>query len=116
MVLPDGSIAWLNVQSVLKYPDQFTGNKRIVTVEKGEVFFDDRHDAARPFTVSTGSVVTTVLGTSFLVKQTYEKDIIEVSVKTGKGKSGKIQPARSFGACWPGSAARRPLEFRYNCK
>jgi transmembrane sensor len=90
VVLPDGSTAWLNVQSVLKYPDQFTGNKRVVTVEKGEVFFDIVHDAARPFTVSTGSVVTTVLGTSFLVKQTYEKDIIEVSVKTGKVRVEKF--------------------------
>ena len=90
IVLPDGSTAWLNVQSVLKYPDRFTGNNRTVSVEQGEVFFTVAHDTKRPFTVYAGSVATTVLGTSFLVKQTYEKNTIEVSVKTGKVKVEKF--------------------------
>lgn len=88
-ILPDGSIAWLNARSVLKYPAQFTGSNRHVYVEQGEVFFSVVKDAAHPFAVHTGSVTTTVLGTSFLVKQSYEKNTLEISVKTGKVKVEK---------------------------
>lgn len=90
IVLPDGSTAWLNARSVLKYPDHFTGNTRTVKIEQGEVFFSVIHDTTHPFIVYAGSVATTVLGTSFLVKQTYEKNTIEVSVKTGRVKVEKF--------------------------
>ena len=90
IVLPDGSTAWLNARSVLKYPDHFTGNNRPVRVVQGEVFFTVVRDTVHPFTVYTGSVATTVLGTSFLVKQSFEKNTVEISVKTGKVKVEKF--------------------------
>lgn len=100
IVLPDGSTAWLNARSVLKYPDHFTGNTRTVKIEQGEVFFSVIHDTTHPFIVYAGSVATTVLGTSFLVKQTYEKNTIEVSVKTGRVKVEKFN--RSGGSAQVG--------------
>lgn len=90
ITLPDGSVAWLNARSVLKYPDHFTGSNRVVRVERGEVFFNIERDTSHPFTVYTGSVATTVLGTSFVVKQTFENNAIEVSVRTGKVKVEKF--------------------------
>lgn len=90
ITLPDGSVAWLNARSVLKYPDHFTGSNRVVKVERGEVFFNIERDTSHPFTVYTGSVATTVLGTSFVVKQTFENNAIEVSVRTGKVKVEKF--------------------------
>lgn len=90
IILPDGSTAWLNARSVLKYPAHFTGNNRVVKVEQGEVFFSVIRDTAHPFIVYTGSTATTVLGTSFLVKQSFEKNTIEVIVKTGKVKVEKF--------------------------
>lgn len=89
-VLPDGSVAWLNARSELKYPAQFSGNSRHVYVEQGEVFFSVVKDAAHPFIVHTGSVTTTVLGTSFVVKQSFEKNTLEIIVKTGKVKVEKF--------------------------
>lgn len=35
--LPDGSVVWLNSETKLTYPDQFTGDKRSVSLE-GEAF------------------------------------------------------------------------------
>ncbi|AXY74373.1 DUF4974 domain-containing protein [Paraflavitalea soli] len=81
--LPDGSTAWLNAGSAISYPDHFTALERMVRVERGEVFFKVLRDTLHPFRVHTGSVITTVLGTSFLVKQGFQQNTVEVSVKTG---------------------------------
>lgn len=97
--LADGSMAWLNAGSVLKYPDHFTGTNRIVQVEQGEVFFNVVRDSSHPFRVYTGSVTTTVLGTSFVVKQSYEKNTVEVSVKTGVVK---VERTDHYGAALVG--------------
>ena len=37
--LPDGSVVWLNSETKLTYPDQFTGDKRSVSLE-GEAYFE----------------------------------------------------------------------------
>lgn len=96
IVLPDGSTAWLNTRSVLKYPGHFTSNNRMVRVEQGEVFFNVIRDTAHPFIVYTGSTATTVLGTSFLVKQSFEKNTLEVMVKTGKVKVEKFNSRGAY--------------------
>lgn len=91
--LPDGSTAWLNAGSVVSYPDHFTDKERMIRVERGEVFFKVLRDTLHPFRVHTGSVITTVLGTSFLVKQSFQKNTVEVSVKTGIVKVEKTNRA-----------------------
>jgi transmembrane sensor len=50
----------------------------------GEAFFDIRKNAARPFYVYTGQVITKVLGTSFLVRSLSSDQTTTVIVKTGK--------------------------------
>ncbi len=94
-LLPDGSTAWLNTASVLKYPEKFGGAERVVEVMAGEVFFNVAKDGAHPFRVRTGSIVTTVLGTSFLVRQSFEKNTLEISVKTG---AVKVEKTNEYGA------------------
>lgn len=91
--LPDGSTAWLNAGAVISYPDHFTAKERMIMVERGEVFFKVLRDTLHPFRVYTGSVITTVLGTSFLVKQSFLKNTVEVSVKTGIVKVEKTNQA-----------------------
>lgn len=64
VVLPDGSRAWLNAGSSLRFPSAFTDNKRVVAMT-GEVFFDIAPGAARPFLVRVQDVEVQVLGTQF---------------------------------------------------
>ena len=93
--LPDGSTAWLNRGSVLKYPDHFPDAERTVEVAAGEVFFNVAPDPIHPFRVHAGSITTTVLGTSFLVKQAFEKNTVVISVKTG---AVKVEKMNQYGA------------------
>lgn len=62
--LPDGTMVWLNASSSIKFPAGFAADERRVEIE-GEVFFDVKKDAARPFRVAFGANEVEVLGTSF---------------------------------------------------
>jgi len=64
VVLPDGSRAWLNAGSSLRFPSAFGDNKRVVEMT-GEVFFDIAPGAARPFLVRVHDLEVLVLGTQF---------------------------------------------------
>ncbi|RFS20213.1 FecR family protein [Chitinophaga silvatica] len=72
IILPDGTKAWLNTASSLRFPTSFTGDYREVTV-KGEAYFEVATDAAHPFIVNTSRGKVTVLGTRFNVKA-YEEE------------------------------------------
>ena len=50
VVLPDGTIVWLNAESSLRFPTLFTGKERKVYA-KGELYFDVKHDETKPFIV-----------------------------------------------------------------
>ena len=82
VILPDSSRVWLNPGSSIRYTDKFTSSERKVQLT-GEAFFDIRHDAARPFVAISQNIVTTVLGTSFLIR-TGADGTGEVLVLTGK--------------------------------
>ncbi|MEX0987775.1 MAG: FecR domain-containing protein [Bacteroidales bacterium] len=79
--LPDGSRVFLNKDANLVFKESYE-LQRDVTL-KGEGYFDVMEDPARPFTVNTGKVVVTVLGTSFNIKES-DKDNTEVFVEQGK--------------------------------
>ncbi|MBF4516881.1 FecR domain-containing protein [Flavobacterium sp. ANB] len=84
LFLPDGTRVWLNENSELEYPSKFSPDKRTVTL-KGEAFFEVKRDPSRPFIISSGTIKTTVLGTSFNIKAYGDKEP-EVNVRTGKVK------------------------------
>lgn len=79
--LSDGSIVTLNKTSLLKYPERFVGQQRIVSLARGEAFFNVAKNKAMPFIISTGSTTIRVVGTSFNVKN--KADAVEVIVETG---------------------------------
>lgn len=83
IVLPDGSIVWLNENSVLEYPSFFSSNTRKVML-KGEAFYEVQHKPDQPFIVETPNTQVTVLGTSFNVKARAEDALTKVTVSTGK--------------------------------
>lgn len=64
--LPDGSLAWLNSETTLRFPLAFAGGDRSVYLE-GEAYFEVARDESAPFRVICGEKVVTVLGTRFNV-------------------------------------------------
>lgn len=87
--LPDGTRVWLNENSEIEYPKNFTGKERTITL-KGEAFFEVKRDPSHPFVISSGAIKTTVLGTSFNIKAYADKQP-EVNVRTGKVKVESLQ-------------------------
>lgn len=64
ITLPDGTKAWLNAQSSVRYPTAFTGAERPVSIT-GEVYFEVAKNLEKPFIVRTEQQEVKVLGTSF---------------------------------------------------
>jgi len=101
VVLPDGSRAWLNAGSSLKYPTLFSGDQRDVEMS-GEIYFEIEPDKKKPFHVKVldkyqggKDMEITVLGTHFNVSSygdepTMETTLLEGSVKVEKGDVTKI--------------------------
>jgi hypothetical protein len=81
--LEDGSVVTLKKNSSLSFPPHFSDKNRTVYLH-GEAFFQIKRNTAKPFIVSTGNLVTKVLGTSFNVKSYDKSGSVEVQVKTGR--------------------------------
>ncbi|WP_346317689.1 FecR domain-containing protein [Chitinophaga sp. YIM B06452] len=73
LTLPDGTKAWLNAASYIRFPTAFAGGERKVEIN-GEVYLEVAKDAARPFRVNVpGRAEIEVLGTHFNVSA-YDND------------------------------------------
>ena len=83
VILPDGSIITLNIDSKLIYPKKFNDTIREVTLI-GEAFFDIKKDVNKPFIVNANELKIRVLGTSFNVKSYSEDNKIETTLVSGK--------------------------------
>lgn len=84
LTLPDGTNVSLNSESVLSYPEAFTGNERRVRLE-GEGFFDVVSDAQKKFIVETlHSTKIEVLGTAFDLEAYPDDSIISTTLIRGK--------------------------------
>jgi hypothetical protein len=86
--LSDGTKAWLNSDSKLKYPVSFVeGKPREVDLLYGEAFFEvsssELHQGSK-FTVSTSMQKIEVLGTKFNVKAYQDEEIIYTTLIEGK--------------------------------
>ena len=85
IALADGTVIQLNEESSISFPKTFSPTERVINLS-GEAFFEVAKDSSKPFTVKTGNLKTTVLGTTFNI-QAYPKDEgIRVTVATGKVK------------------------------
>lgn len=94
VVLTDGTSVWLNAASSIKYPTDFKGKYRDVTIT-GEAYFEVAHNAAKPFRVISAGQTVEVLGTHFNVN-TYTDEpgvtttLLEGSVKVSEDKIFQI--------------------------
>jgi transmembrane sensor len=82
VILPDGSRIELNTNTVLRVAAD-TG-KRIVWLDKGEAYFQIKHDAVHPLVVFAADHRITDLGTKFLVRQ--NEDRIEIALMEGRAR------------------------------
>lgn len=82
VTLPDGTIVHLNAKSSLTYSQDFGRNDCKVALS-GEGFFEVKKDTEKKFTVGTGYMDITVLGTKFNVYAYEAKDIVEMSLVEG---------------------------------
>ena len=98
LTLSDGTRVWMNADSRLEFPEQFSGSRRTVRLY-GEAYFEVAKDRRHPFVVETDFLTTTVLGTSFNVRAYSQGDasvaLVEgrVSVKSGR-ESLQLQPGQ----------------------
>jgi len=82
--LSDSTLVYLNSNSTLQYPAQFTSSSREVIL-KGEAYFNVRSDAQKPFIVHSSNLSTTVLGTIFNIRD-FDLETTVVSVHEGRVK------------------------------
>ena len=103
LALSDGSHITLSAHSSLNYPSAFVGPRREVCLH-GQAFFKVAKNPAQPFLVYTDKLVTTVLGTSFLVtaypnqKNTVAVSEGRVAVQRRQGAELAATPARPAAA------------------
>jgi ferric-dicitrate binding protein FerR (iron transport regulator) len=110
ITLPDGSQAWLNAASSLRFPAMFTNGERKVEVS-GEVYFEiatlsDKRKKKVPFVIdvktpsAAGNARITVLGTHFNVMAYDDEKAVEVTLLegavnvTGAQEDSRLQPGQ----------------------
>jgi ferric-dicitrate binding protein FerR (iron transport regulator) len=101
--LPDGSTAWLNSMTKLRYVQQ-PGGYRTVELE-GEAYFNVKRDPGHPFFVHTANLQVRDLGTAFNIKAyhgdktdeaTLLEGAIEVRLNWKNAKAILSQPHQKF--------------------
>jgi transmembrane sensor len=85
LVLPDGSKAWLNAASSLKFPTAFFGGERKVEL-KGEAYFEVVHNSKAPFRVITKGQVIEDIGTHFNINAYPDEAEIKTTLIEGAVK------------------------------
>ncbi|WP_069660264.1 FecR family protein [Arcticibacter eurypsychrophilus] len=84
IILDDGTHIWLNSATSIRVPASFKNLKnRIVYLDKGEAFFDVKHDPTHPFSVISGNLETKDIGTSFSIRAYHPDQEYRVGVASG---------------------------------
>lgn len=83
LFLADGTRIWMNSETRIVAPSQFSSKERIVKLS-GEAFFEVAKDKSRPFRVEVNGQQLEVLGTSFNVRAYSNSNEIETTLETGQ--------------------------------
>lgn len=101
VILPDGSEAWLNVDTKLSYPVDYGVKSRKLELV-GEAYFEVEKNKKLPFEVTSGDIITKALGTRFIVSAYPESSevkssLIDGSVEVKFGKENKtLKPGQQL--------------------
>lgn len=104
VVLPDGSVVWLNKRSSLSYPAAFAASQRKVNLV-GEAFFEVSKDKDHPFVVESKAMSVKVLGTKFNFSNDSVAHCSEVTLVEGAVEVSSNQSAGQL-VLSPGQKAR----------
>lgn len=96
--LSDGTRIELNTDTSIRV--SATRERRLVTLDRGEAYFEVRHDAARPFVVQATDGRVVDLGTKFLVRD--HTDHLEVSLIEGRARFESPNAQRQSAILKPG--------------
>lgn len=94
VTLPDGSVATLNTDSVVRIA--YSNKARTVRLVRGQALFEVAHDQPRPFEVVAGDKVITALGTVFDVR--LAGDAVKVALVEGRVR---VKPVAATGQAVP---------------
>ena len=83
VILPDGSRAWLNAGSTLRFPTAFQGKERTVLLT-GEGYFEIAPDKDKPFTIEVNDMRVNVLGTSFDIHAYADESPVTTTLVDGR--------------------------------
>ena len=83
LVLADGTKVWINAESSLQYPVEFTAEQRTVILQ-GEAYFEVTKNRHKPFTVESDAMRVRVLGTTFNFKCDKRCRIAEATLIEGE--------------------------------
>lgn len=103
VTLPDGSRMTLNTASAVSL--DFEGEKRSVTLLRGEAYFDVVPDASRPFKVAAAFSEVEVKGTAFSVRSDPDRDtvvlergLVDVTRLPARDDKAELHPGDSITA------------------
>ena len=81
--LSDGSMMWLNAETVVEYPSVFSAGSREIFLV-GEAFFDVVSDPSKPFVITTADdLAVAVYGTKFNVHSYADEKDVHVTLLEG---------------------------------
>lgn len=101
VVLPDGTKVWLNSASSLKFPIEFTGNERRVSLT-GEAYFEVAKNKDKPFFVDINKAQVRVLGTHFNIAAYQDDNDITTTLLEG---AVQVKSNTQLSAIKPGEQA-----------
>jgi transmembrane sensor len=122
VVLPDGTLVWLNSGSRITYDKNFGAGLREINL-MGEAFFDVAHNTQTPFVIHTARIDIKVLGTRFNVKSypsdntteaTLIRGSIEVSIKDRPSEKIILKPNEKLVVANDDSTLHRTLPGRHS--
>jgi len=90
-ILPDGTHVWLNADSKISFPNQFTGKERKILLS-GEGYFEVAKDKAHPFIVESNGQAVEVLGTHFNISAYNDEAIVKTTLLEGSVKVAFLSP------------------------
>lgn len=82
IVLADGTKAWLNSVSSIRFPTSFPGKERLVEIT-GEVYFEVAKNRSKPFFVKAGNQIVRVLGTHFNINSYADEPEVRTTLVEG---------------------------------
>jgi ferric-dicitrate binding protein FerR (iron transport regulator) len=83
VILEDGTQVWMNSESTLRFPKQFTLNQRMVSFS-GEAYFKVAKNPEKPFIINSKRTKVQVLGTRFNLRDYASETSSAVVVEEGK--------------------------------